>query len=420
MVSKPPLTVHRNRPWTNWGGNIRASPSWTVRPTTESQVVDAVRHAVSNQVPIRAGGSAHSFSPLVATEGLLIDMTGYSGVIGIDASTARVRVRGGTLLRDLGEPLWKAGFSLRNQGDIDRQTIAGAVATATHGSGVRLGSVSSCVRAVRIVDGTGSVRDIDAATDGGGDALLAAQVSLGLLGIVLEVELEVDPAYLLEERISFPLWEETVETWDEDVTANRHYSFLWCHHADSAGLYELPVPDGVDAVGRSFTKRYRVVTDEEATASRARGTRADRAYRIYPGTFDLPFHEMECFVPADRGREAVEAVRELIVRRHPEQRYPVEVRWVQAEAAFLSPASGRDSTVISVSGAPRDDYSDYFADVDRALAPFDARSHWGKLHRMTRDRVEASYPQLDRFDRVRREMDPADLFLNDHLRPLFG
>lgn len=410
-----PHSLHT--PWSNWGGNQTATPAYTVRPRNEQELLRAVRFGIRERLTIRAVGAGHSFTPVVQTGGLLIDTSGLSGVTGTDSVRHRIRALGGTPISAFGEPAWRAGISLANQGDIDKQAIAGALATGTHGSGTQLGSFSSALRWARIVDGHGEIVEI-----GEDDPrLLAAQTSLGALGIVLEVELQAVPRYHLQERITYPAWQETVATLERDLAENRHYSFLWCQSEESAGLYELPTPAGLSMVDRSYTKRYNAVEVEEPQGlSDAPGARIDRAYRIYPGGFGLPFHELEYYVPAQRGLEAVEALQQLIRTRHADQKYPIEVRWVRGDEGLLSPFQGRDTTVLSVSGAPGSDYWPYLQDVDALLRDFEARAHWGKIHLLTQERIAGLYPGFDAFLAVRRELDPHGVYLNDHLRSLLG
>ncbi|MGP5220569.1 D-arabinono-1,4-lactone oxidase [Arthrobacter rhombi] len=412
-----PDVPHEEHPqWSNWGGNETATPTFGVRPRTESEVLEVVRYAIKEGLPVRAVGAGHSFTPLVQTGGILMDLAEISSVTGTDTTTGRVRALGGTPISAFGEPLWAAGLSLSNQGDIDKQTIAGATATATHGSGIGLGSFSSSLRGARILNGHGEIIEIN---ESDADELKAAKVSLGTLGIVLEVELQAVPRYHLEEQITYPTWAESAETWDSDIKDNRHYSFLWCQGEESAGLYELPTPDGLSMVNRSYTKKYNAVElNEDTDLSNVEGARRDRAYRIYAGGFGLPFHELEYYVPMAQGMEAVERLQELIRNDHPDQKYPIEVRFVKAEEGFLSPFQGRDTTVLSVSGAPGTNYWPYLRDVDALLQEYDARAHWGKIHFLTRDRVAALYPDFEKFRAVRANFDPNGVFLNDHTRSL--
>jgi FAD/FMN-containing dehydrogenase len=347
-----------------------------------------------------------------------MDLSGLSGITGTDRARRRVRAKGGTPISAFGEPLWEQGLSLANQGDIDKQSISGAIATGTHGSGIELGSFSANLRSVRLINGHGEIVEI-------GETQLrelrAAQVALGTLGIFLEVELQAVDRYHLQEQITYPTWNETCATWDEDIAANRHYSFLWCQGEESAGLYELPTPAGELMSNRSYTKRYNAIElNDENDISLTEGSRRDRSYRIYPGGFMIPFHELEYYVPAEHGKQAVETIQQLIRTTHADQKYPMEVRWVKQDQGYLSPFYKRDTTVISVSGAPGTNYWPYLRDVDAALQDFEARAHWGKIHFMTRERLEKLYPEIDSFLKIRREFDPQGVFLNDHTRALVG
>lgn len=415
----PTIPFDTHKPWTNWGGNQTATPAFTVRPRTDDEVVDIVRFAIREGLNVRAVGAGHSFTPLVQTGGILVDLSQISGITGVDTERRRVRLRGGTAIHQIGEELWNHGLSLANQGDIDKQSISGAISTGTHGSGKDLGSFSSALRWVRLVNGSGEIVEIG---EDRLDQLRAAQVALGTLGLFLEVELQVVDRYYLQERITYPTWEETVSTWDADIAENRHYSFLWCSGEESAALYELPTPAGEAMSGRSYTKRYNVVEveSEEREIVLTEGSRRDRAYRIYPGGFMIPFHELEYYVPAEHGQQAVESVQHLLRTTHSDQKYPIEVRWVKADEGYISPFAHRDTTVISVSGAPGTDYWPYLRNVDAVLSEFDARVHWGKIHFMTRERLERQFPELEKFLAVRRDFDPQGVFLNDHTRALLA
>ena len=362
---------------------------------------------------VRAAGAGHSFTPVVQTDGLLLDLSKVSGVVRVDAHRLRAVVRAGTPIRGLYQPLWDQGLALRNQGAIDEQHIAGAVATATHGSGISNPSLSGILRAVTVADPDGRLRRI------GEDEprlLRAAQVAVGMLGVMTELELEVVPAYRLSEQVDVWSWEEVMERWDQLVYEHRHANFFWMPTDESAALYGLNAP-GISAQ-RCYVKTYQEAASD-APDSNVRGHRTDRCYRIYPGTFEPNFHELEYFVPLERAVEALAAVRELMLARLPASIYPLGVRTVGADDAYLSPSYMTATVAISLSGAPGTDYWDYLRSIDALLAQFDARVHWGKLHFLTPGRLHALYPQADEFIAVRRELDPEGIFLNDHLRPLF-
>jgi FAD/FMN-containing dehydrogenase len=397
--------------WTNWVGNQTCEPAELATPASE----DEVSALVASASAVRVAGAGHSFTPVVATDGLLLDLSGLGGIRSIDAERRRVVVGPATTIGDFGEPLWAAGLALANQGDIVAQQIAGAVSTATHGSGLQLGCFSSSVRRVRLVTAAGDVVEVG---EDDPELLHAAQVSVGMLGVMTELELEVATAYRLRERIEHWSWDEAWEGFDEVAREHRHYSFFWMPSEDSAALYGLASP------GESLTDRCHVKIYDEVDPSTPDSDEPHRrvgpAHVIYPMVYEPNFHELEYFVPFERGREALAAMRELMLSSLPASVFPMEVRTVGRDDAFLSHSYQRETVVISVSGTPGTDYWPYLRDVDRLLGEFDARVHWGKLHFLTRDQLYERYPRADDFVEARRRLDPDGVFLNAHLAPLFA
>ncbi len=417
MVQPPLPNTTTQQQWSNWGGNQVCTPALTVRPQSQQETIDAVRYAIKEGLSVRVAGTGHSFTPVVQTGGMMLDLSSTQQITGIDTDRQRVRALGGTAISEFGEPLWQKGLSLSNQGDIDVQAIAGAVSTGTHGSGIELGSFSSSVRWIKLMTGLGEVIEID---ENDLRRLRAAQVAVGTLGVILEVELQATTAHHLREEVSYETTEELLENWERNPNEARHFSFLWCQAAESAGLYELPTPEGLDMVGRAYTKRYWAADLQEPEELDAtEGSRKDRAYRIYPGGFMLPFHELEYYVGVGRAKEAWTALKDLILDEHPDQKYPIETRWTAQDDAYISPFYRENKVSLSVSGEPGTDYWPYLRDVDALLQEYDATVHWGKMHLLTRDRAEHLFPELPTFLEVRRELDPAGVFLNDHTRALF-
>ncbi|HEU4335820.1 MAG TPA: D-arabinono-1,4-lactone oxidase [Nocardioides sp.] len=400
--------------WTNWVGNQSFSPASIATPRDEDEVAALVRQAAGRGQRIRVAGAGHSFTPVVQTDGLLLDLSALRGVVGTDVTAKRATALPGTLIRDFYAPLWEAGLALRNQGDIDTQQIAGAVATGTHGSGTRYTSLSGVVRGVRLVTATGDVREIGE-TDL--DLLHAAQVSVGMLGVVTRLELEVTDAYRLREHVSLRTWDDVMEHWDQLVDEHRHFGMFWLPTEESGALYNLD-GHGEPLADQCYVKVYDEVGPDVPDDDTV-GRRVDRCYRIFPMVYDPNFHELEYFVALDRAPEALHAMRELMQRSLPDSVYPLEVRTVGPDEAFLSPQYRTPTVVISVSGTPGTDYWAYLRSVDALLAGFDARVHWGKLHFLTSERLHELYPRAGDFIALRRELDPQGIFLNDHLRPLF-
>jgi FAD/FMN-containing dehydrogenase len=407
-------TTGERTTWTNWAGN-QSCTARVETPVGEHEVAECVRAALARGECLRPAGAGHSFTPVIETGGCVLALDRMRGITHIDAQRRLVTALPGTTVAEFGDPLWAAGLALSNQGDIDTQAIAGAVATATHGSGQSLPSFSATLRACRLVDGRGELVEIGESEP---DVLRAAQVSVGLLGVMTSLTVEVAPAYRLAERIEHWPLGDVLARWDELFAAHRHFSFFWLPSEASAELYGLPTPPGRSMTDTCYTKIYDEPGDdvlEDATP----GRRVDRCYRIYPAEFEANFHELEYFVPLERGREAVEAMRELMLASQPAAIFPMEVRTTAGDDAYLSPNYGGATTVISVSGQPGYDYWPYLRDVDRLLGEFGARVHWGKLHFLTPGQLHERYPGASRFTEIRRRFDPQGVFLNDHLRPLF-
>jgi FAD/FMN-containing dehydrogenase len=365
----------------NWAGNQRCTPARRVSPTSEAEVQAAVHDAIAAGQVVRVVATGHSFSPVHLTGGTLIDLSNLTGITHVDAAARRVRALPGT---------------------------------ATHGSGARLQSFSASMRSCRLVDGTGEVVVIDGSAP---DLLAAAQVSIGMLGVMTEVEIEVVPRYRLVQRIEEWTFDRLLDEWDERIARHRHFSCFWCPAPESGALYGLDV-DGA-ALGRDMV--WVKTLDEVADDVPDEPARVDRGYRLYPiGPFEPNFHELEYYVHLDRAREAAVAMRELMLAFQPDAVFPLELRTVAAEPAYLSPQFEMPTLVLSVSGRPGTDYWDYLRRVDALLGEFDARVHWGKLHFLTAEQLRRRYPQAEAFIEIRRRLDPDGVFLNDHLRPLFA
>jgi FAD/FMN-containing dehydrogenase len=397
--------------WTNWAGN-HSCQARVAAPASEQEVVAEVRRALAAGTCLRVAGAGHSVTPVVVNGGTVLETAGLRGITAIDAERRLVTALPGTTVGEFGDPLWAAGLALGNQGDIDTQTIAGAVGTGTHGSGNALPSFSATLRACRIVNGHGEVVEIDESQPG---LLRAAQVAVGMLGVMTSLTLEVEAAYRLSERIEHRPFADVLAGWDELFAGHRHFSFFWLPSEESAALYGLPTPPGHRMTDTCYVKVYDEAGDDLLDG------RVDRSYRIYPmAEFEPNFYELEYFVPRERGREAVEAMRELMLASQPDAIFPLEVRSVAADEAYLSSNYRRATTVLSVSGVPGTDYWSYLRAVDRLLGEFDARVHWGKLHFLTPEQLAERYPESARFIALRRELDSRGIFLNDHLRPLFA
>jgi D-arabinono-1,4-lactone oxidase/FAD binding domain-containing protein len=411
------MTERQSVRWSNWAGNQTAEVSELLRPGSEDELTSSVLDQVKRGRKTGAAGSLHSFSRIVPADDTIIDMTGVSGLIEADRSTQTATVLAGTRLKELGPLLWDAGLGLRNMGDIDKQTIAGAISTATHGSGINYGSLSSVVRGLRVVTGTGEVLDIDTSSP---ERLRAVQTAIGTLGVITRVTLDVTSRYWLQEDCKVLPVEEVLDSWAAGVATERHWQFFYAPAETSYRLYDLP-PFPKDHCWVKVLREVEVADDAPPIAGE-HGSRIGRSYLIYPDTADevATWVEMEYMVDARDAKEAFVALRELILSRFPEVISPIQLRWIRGEEAFLSPMNGRDSVSISVSGELTHDWLGFLAAVDALLHQWGPRPHWGKQYFLDGDRTSEIYPELSRFLTVRDELDPERLFLNDHLAGVFG
>lgn len=399
--------------WTNWYRNQTCDPAEVVAPRTEAEVAETIDRARFAGRTVRPVGSGHSNVPLVLTDGVVIDLSGLSGVVDVDVAAHRATVRAGTRICDLGPLLWEQGLSLTNQGDIDGQQIAGAIATATHGTGRELGSLSSAVVGARLVRADGSTMVIDNSTP---EWLRAARTSLGALGVLTELTLQVSPAYSLSARLQPCSWADLHAAWSARLEQHRHFLFYWFPSAAAASAwFAYDPPLGADTV---LVRTMDPLPADAAGTGAGDDVRVGRAYQVFADPSEPTFHELEFMVPIERAQEALGELRAMLLSRHPEHPLPLEVRFVAADDSYLSPFSGRASCSVSVSGVMGEDNTAVFRDCERVFAQFDGRPHWGKWHPYDAADLVALYPDLESFRRVRAELDPDRLFTNPYLSGL--
>ena len=349
---------------------------------------------------VRVAGAGHSFAPLCATNGTLLDLSRLAGVERIDAATGEATIWAGTRIADLGEPLLAQGRAFANQGDIDRQAIAGAVSTGTHGTGRKHGSFSAAVRAVELMRPDGELVTIDTTEP---ERLRAASLSLGLLGVLTRVTLATVPAYKLRERTQALPFDDCLDGFLAEETSRRNAEFWW-----------LPAHD------RCVLKTF-VETDEEPVPDRSAGgpPRHDRALpQTGRGRLELAHLPLDANLPLRRdgvhpaaGRGSGGDARDTPAHADPPpglhlgRRVPHAAG--RAEPAqphaghgerHHQPAPGDATFPMSPSSATR----------RQSSAPTSGRPHWGKLHFLSSDEIADLYPELPAFRAIRAEMDPRE------------
>jgi len=385
--------------WRNWSGKQRAEPGEIVRPKSEGAVVGAIDQARAQGTRIRCVGAAHSHSALAVTEGTLLDLEALSGVVRADAPRRVATVLPATRIFQLGAPLRAAGLALANQGDIDRQAIAGAVATGTHGTGATLRCLSAAVAGVRLALADGSI--VDCGPDEEPELFQAARLSLGALGVVLSLDLALRDAYRLRETLWLEDLEAVLERSAALASAHRHFEFFWFPGREKA-----------------VCKRIDETDDPAEYPLAGEGRRCAWSYEVLPSHRPDPHTEMEYSVSAARGPACFREVRELVSARFPELVWPLECRTVAADDVWLSMAHARPTVAISVHQDAALDEEPLFRACEEVFLRHEGRPHWGKVHYLDGKRLRERHPRWDDWWRVRDAVDPDGIFLNDFVAGL--
>ncbi|PZG22039.1 oxidoreductase [Micromonospora craterilacus] len=399
------------RPFVNWSGSVSFTPGDYAEPAGEDEVRDLVLRARESGSTLRPVGSGHSSSPLVRTDGTLVSLDRMAGVIGQDGE--RATAWGGSRLKALGEGLYDAGLAMENLGDVDYQSIAGATATGTHGTGIGFGNLSTQVTGVRLVAGTGEVLDISA-TDNA-ELLPAARLSLGALGVVTQLTLDVQPRFELRRRAWCAPVEWTLDHLAELQHTNRNMDFYWYPRSD---LTQVRTMNRVDdrPEDRMWAAR-RVLA--AGPWREPKEVEVGPTHRTIPQHRELRFEEIEYMLPSEAFPACFAEVRRRILSRHRRVvGWRVLVRTIAADDIWLSNAYGRPTATIACLQNTSLPYEDYFRDMEAVFRQYGGRPHWGKKHWLTARELRPLYPRWDDFQTARRRLDPGGVFLTPDLARL--
>ena len=387
---------------------------------------------------VKVAGAGHSFTDIACTDGLMLDLTRMNRVLRVEGD--EVTVEAGITIRELGPALAERGLALENQGDVDAQTVAGAISTATHGTGGRFANISSQVTAVRLVTASGDLVQIGARA---GDDLLAARVSLGALGAISAVTLRCVPEFTVH-RVDRPLpLDDVLARLDEHVDSNDHFElFVFPYTRTALTLTSQRTDREPEPAGRAQVLLRDVLLENAALEAACRTGRRfpaliprvnrtlvramsptehlDRSHRVYANRRTVRFTEMEYAIPRERTAEVLERVLALIERRRIKTGFPIEVRVVAPDDALLSTAQGRPTGYIAVHQFRGMEFESYFRGVETIMDEYEGRPHWGKRHYQSASTLRPRYPGFDRFVAVRDRLDPERKFENDYLRRVLG
>lgn len=440
-MTSPPLATATGMTWSNWAGLARSRAAHTARPTSPQDVVAAVELARDRGERVKMPGSGHSFTDIALTDGLMLDPRGLSGVVSVDREAMTVTALAGTTLRELNAALDDLGLALHNMGDVDPQTLGGAVSTGTHGSGGLVGSLSAQLEAVELVDGNARTHRVSRTAQP--EVFDAARVGLGALGIVTTLTFRVEPRFVISARETPMSWSEVVARYDELVETHHHVDLYWFPHTDAC-LVKLndrsadepePLPRWratledellsntlFDLVNRVTNRRPAWAPRVNKLTSRALSERcySDVSHRVFVSPRSVVFREMEYSLPREVGIDTLVEARRLIERSGWQITFPVEVRCTPADDAWLSTSSGRESVYLAFHVHRDMDHRAYFEGVEPLLREREGRPHWGKLHTRTAADLAPVYPRFADFLAVRDRLDPERLFTNRYLDRVLG
>jgi FAD-linked oxidoreductase len=427
--------------WSNWAGNQTARPVRSVAPASVEELAEAIRTAAADGLPVKAVGSAHSFTAIAATDGVLVRPDRLTAIRGIDHQAGTVTVESGLPLEKLNVLLEHAGLALTNMGDIMVQTVAGATSTGTHGTGRASGSLAAQIKALEIVLADGTVASCSPTENP--ELFAGARLGLGALGVVSALTLGVEPAFQLtahEQPMSF---DEVTERFEELATDNEHFEFYWFPHTEGCSTKRnnrstapaAPLPkfrqwlddeflsntvwEGACRVGRRFPGTIPGIAKLASKAWSER-TYTDVSYKVFTSPRRVRFVEMEYAVPREAATTVLRELKALVERSQWRISFPVEVRVAPADDLWLSTASERDTAYIAVHLYRGTADQGYFTEVEKIMTAHQGRPHWGKLHTRDAEYLSSVYPHFGEFAALRDKVDPERRFGNDYLRRVLG
>ncbi|NBJ70246.1 MULTISPECIES: D-arabinono-1,4-lactone oxidase [Clostridia] len=422
--------------WKNWAETVYFQPHKVVYPTSIAEVCQIVKQAKKENQQIRVIGAGHSFTPIAASPGYLISLDNLTGIISIDEEQQTAVVLAGTRLYDLSKQLAEQGFSQENLGDINTQSLAGATLTGTHGTGIQFGNLATQVVELKMVNADGDVITVNAQSE---VPLQAAAISLGLLGIVVEMAIRIIPAptYRFESRKIHFL--HLLQDMKQLIAENRHFECFMFPYSEIVQIKTMNLSEQVPLSVRKHRLKALVVENyayqllsETARfiprttrwisrlSAKAIGSSVIHAknYDLFATARNVRFREMEYSIPLEKLSEALIAIRTKMEREGYHVHFPIEIRMAKGDDLWLSTAYARDSAYIAIHMYKGMPYEKYFQDMDALLQAYEARPHWGKMHNMNLTQLHRVYPKLEAFLNIREQLDPSGIFLNAYFAKL--
>ncbi|KAF9959674.1 hypothetical protein BGZ72_009030 [Mortierella alpina] len=407
----------------NWARTFRCVPEQYYTPSTEEEVIKIIHLARLSGKRVKAIGTGHSPSDLACTDGIMINTDKLDELLHVDKEKRTVTVAAGMKLEKLHKLLELRDLAISNLGSISEQSVAGAMSTATHGTGAEYASLCASVLDLTFITATGAM--IYCSKSEKPDIFNAAVCSLGALGIITRMTLQCEPAFRLENKQEPAKLDEVLNNLDSIIHSAEHVRLWWYPHTDNVVVWRA-----------NRTTKSRPIE------------RVDDSVKVFNFDCLFPQYVNEWSIPWSRTAEAVRALDQFIengsvkvesgvgvdesideknehalkvVKKEAglKVHFPIEIRFVKKDDVWLSPAYGVDSCYIGIImyrpyGKPVP-YKRFWAGFEQIMASFEGRPHWAKAHSVSFEGLKQSYPKLAAFSEIRQQLDPEGMFLNDYL-----
>ncbi|MEM7016022.1 MAG: D-arabinono-1,4-lactone oxidase [Pseudomonadota bacterium] len=425
-------STSQTTPWRNWSGGLVSHPAARFSPATEQQLSEFL---ATTQGQLRPVGAGHSFSSLVPTDGHLLILDQLTGLLSHDTSANIATFAAGTRLGDMGVPLAEIGQAAINLPDIDRQTLAGATATATHGTGIKFQCLSGYITQLKLITPDGEAHELNRTSST--DLFDAARVGLGALGVVSQVSMQNQAKYRLKQMSWIGKTADLLKEFDQQVVAHRHFELFPLVHSDySIALATDETNEPINNLPASPEEEAGFAMAMQAWMQIPPGQRrplinglaeqiepserVDESYKILTNIRNNRFNEMEYSVPVHSGADCLQEVLQTVADREIDVVFPLEYRYVARDDTMLSMSSGdEDHAAISIHQVASEDYRPYFDVIEPIFWKYGGRPHWGKIHSLGAEQLTKLYPRFEEFRAIRNKLDPTGRMLNAHLQKLF-
>ena len=430
----------RKNEWINWAGNVTAGPAYNHRPKNLTEIQELIDSCRIRVASLRVTGAGHSFSAVAQPDNDSMTLDHLRGLISYDSEAMEARLWAGTYLHEAAPLLETIGMGFENMGDVQVQTIAGAISTGTHGTGITLGSLSNQIVAWTWIDGIGTIHHHRRGND---DLSKAISLSLGLLGVIVDVTLKTIPLYSLQVKSTRRTFSDALSEWPSDLQSNRHMEWFYFPGTTTVQVKKTNIvplvrqgrqSKAVDIVknGLIETAAFKVISEicrikpslsRKMTALSASsvptGVKEGIYHEVLPSPRLVKFTEAEYALPLALFEKVIEEIHHFMLAHPFYVHFPIECRVTAGEDAFLSPTQGEETVFLAFHMYKGMDDQPYFKWVHKLMEQYGGRPHFGKVNNLTLDKIKVLYPDIERFMEIRGAYDPKEVFMSCYMRQLF-